>query len=84
VTGQIAGKPWRTVLDYNEAPVLMRHLGTAAPMTTPTPDERDRIHAAMDRILADAPQRSNGALTVVRSPSRRTSPATRSPSGTPT
>jgi integrase len=30
VTGQIAGKPWRTALDYNEARVLMRHLGTAA------------------------------------------------------
>ena len=30
VTGRIAGKPWRTLLDFNEAPVLMRHLGTAA------------------------------------------------------
>jgi hypothetical protein len=30
VTGQIAGKPWRTALDFNEAKVLMRHLGTAA------------------------------------------------------
>ena len=30
VTGRIAGKPWRTSLDFNEAPVLMRHLGTAA------------------------------------------------------
>jgi hypothetical protein len=30
VTGQIAGKPWRTALDFNEAPALMRHLGTAA------------------------------------------------------
>jgi hypothetical protein len=29
VTGPIAGKPWRTSLDFNEAPVLMRHLGTA-------------------------------------------------------
>jgi septal ring factor EnvC (AmiA/AmiB activator) len=34
-------------------------------MTTPAPDERDRIRAAMGRILADAPERSNGALTVV-------------------
>jgi len=34
-------------------------------MSTPAPDERDRIRAAMDRILADAPERSNGALTVV-------------------
>jgi septal ring factor EnvC (AmiA/AmiB activator) len=34
-------------------------------MTTPAPDERGRIRAAMDRILADAPERSNGALTVV-------------------
>jgi integrase len=30
VTGRIAGKPWRPALDYNEAPELMRHLGTAA------------------------------------------------------
>ncbi|TVZ06299.1 integrase [Trebonia kvetii] len=30
VTGRIAGKPWRTALDYNEAPFLIRHLGTAA------------------------------------------------------
>ena len=30
VTGRIAGKPWRTSLDFNEAPGLMRHLGTAA------------------------------------------------------
>lgn len=34
-------------------------------MTTPAPDERDRIRAAMDRILAGTPERSNGALTVV-------------------
>jgi hypothetical protein len=32
---------------------------------TPAPDERGRIRAAMDRILADAPERSNGALTIV-------------------
>ncbi|MEV3871603.1 hypothetical protein [Streptomyces sp. NPDC049906] len=30
VTGRIAGAPWREVLDFHEAPVLMRHLGTAA------------------------------------------------------
>jgi integrase len=30
VTGQIAGRPWRAALDYNEAPALMRHLSTAA------------------------------------------------------
>jgi len=29
VTGQIAGKPWRTALDFSEARTLMRHLGTA-------------------------------------------------------
>ncbi|GAA2524192.1 hypothetical protein [Streptomyces longisporus] len=29
------------------------------------PDERDRIRAAMDRILSGHPKRSNGALTVV-------------------
>ena len=34
-------------------------------MTTPAPDERNRIRAAMDRILAGTPERSNGALTVV-------------------
>jgi integrase len=30
VAGQIAGKPWRTALDFNEVPDLMRHLTTAA------------------------------------------------------
>ncbi len=30
VTGKIGGKPWREALDYNEAPELMRHLGTAS------------------------------------------------------
>jgi chromosome segregation ATPase len=34
-------------------------------MTTPAPDERERIRAAMDRILVGTPERSNGALTVV-------------------
>jgi hypothetical protein len=32
---------------------------------SPEPDERDRIRAAVDRILAGTPERSNGALTVV-------------------
>ncbi|WP_267717282.1 hypothetical protein [Streptomyces sp. CoH17] len=32
---------------------------------SPAPDERDRIRAAMDRILQGAPQHSNGALTIV-------------------
>src|SRR5438552_18450503 len=32
---------------------------------TPEPDERAQIRAAIDRILAGAPERSNGALTVV-------------------
>ncbi|MEV2255939.1 hypothetical protein AB0I94_36195 [Streptomyces sp. NPDC050147] len=32
---------------------------------TPAPDERERIRAAMDRILAGAPHRSTGALTIV-------------------
>ncbi|MFB7191864.1 hypothetical protein ACFCZT_42840, partial [Streptomyces sp. NPDC056230] len=31
---------------------------------SPAPDERDRIYAAMDRILAGAPERSDGALTI--------------------
>ncbi|UUU38011.1 site-specific integrase [Streptomyces sp. NBC_00162] len=30
VTGRINGKPWRTHMDFDEAPELMRHLGTAA------------------------------------------------------
>ena len=34
-------------------------------MTTPAPDEREQIRAAMDRILAGVPEQSNGALTVV-------------------
>jgi seryl-tRNA synthetase len=34
-------------------------------MTTPAPDERKQIRAAMDRILAGVPEQSNGALTVV-------------------
>ncbi|WSZ45545.1 hypothetical protein OG239_43085 (plasmid) [Streptomyces sp. NBC_00868] len=32
---------------------------------SPTLDERDRIRAAMDRILHGTPERSNGALTIV-------------------
>ncbi|MFJ8794135.1 hypothetical protein [Streptomyces sp. NPDC102462] len=32
---------------------------------SPAPDERDRICAAMDRILGGTPQHSNGALTIV-------------------
>jgi septal ring factor EnvC (AmiA/AmiB activator) len=34
-------------------------------MTAPDPGERDRIRAAMNRILVGAPERSNGALTIV-------------------
>ncbi|MFI8834849.1 integrase [Streptomyces afghaniensis] len=30
VTGQVAGRPWRQSLDFNEAADLMKHLGTAA------------------------------------------------------
>ncbi|MEF9886568.1 hypothetical protein [Streptomyces sp. P9-A4] len=32
---------------------------------SPVADERDRIRAAMDRILSGTPERSNGALTIV-------------------
>lgn len=32
---------------------------------SPTPDERDRIRAAMERILGGTPERSNSALTIV-------------------
>jgi hypothetical protein len=32
---------------------------------SPVPDERARIRAAMDRILADTSEQSNGALTIV-------------------
>jgi hypothetical protein len=31
----------------------------------PTPDERERIRAAMDRILSGTAKQSNGALTIV-------------------
>lgn len=30
VRGRIAGRPWRSVIDFNEAPTLMRHLTTAS------------------------------------------------------
>jgi hypothetical protein len=30
VSGRIAGKPWRSTIDFNEAPTLMRRLTTAA------------------------------------------------------
>ncbi|MFD4096908.1 hypothetical protein ACFWQ9_30845 [Streptomyces albidoflavus] len=32
---------------------------------SPAPDERDRIRAAMDRILSGTPEHSSGALTIV-------------------
>jgi hypothetical protein len=32
---------------------------------TAVPDQRERIRAATDRILAGTPQRSNGALPIV-------------------
>ncbi|OOQ55352.1 hypothetical protein AFM16_04960 [Streptomyces antibioticus] len=32
---------------------------------SPAPDERPRIRAAMDRILSETPEHSNGALTIV-------------------
>ncbi|GAA3904015.1 hypothetical protein GCM10022244_12730 [Streptomyces gulbargensis] len=32
---------------------------------SPSPDERPRIRAAMDRILSGTPEHSNGALTIV-------------------
>lgn len=32
---------------------------------SPAPDERDRIRAAMQRILAGTPEHSSGALTIV-------------------
>ena len=32
---------------------------------SPAPDERDRIRAAIDRVLAGTPEQSNGALTIV-------------------
>lgn len=42
-------------------------------------DERDRIRAAMNRILTGRPERSNGALTI-----EADVPATLSPSATST
>jgi hypothetical protein len=59
------------------------HPGQARWMT-PALDERDRIRAAMARILAGAPERSNGALTIVALAWKPASPAMRSPSATPT
>lgn len=32
---------------------------------SPAPDERDRVRAAMDRVLDGTPERSDGALTIV-------------------
>ncbi|MFG3498960.1 hypothetical protein [Streptomyces sp. NPDC047928] len=32
---------------------------------SPAADERPRIRAAMDRILSETPEHSNGALTIV-------------------
>jgi len=51
---------------------------------TADPGERERIRAAMDRILAVNPERSNGALTIVALAIEAGVPATPSPSGTPT
>ena len=51
---------------------------------TPTADERERIRAAMDRILAGTPQRCNGALTIVALAQEADVPATPLPSDTPT
>lgn len=51
---------------------------------SPAPDERDRIRAAMERILAGAAERSNGALTVVALAAEADVPATRLPSATGT
>ncbi|WP_367318448.1 hypothetical protein [Streptomyces sp. HUAS ZL42] len=45
-------------------------------------DERDRIRAAMDRILTGQPERSNGALTIVALALEAGVPATPSPSAT--
>lgn len=51
---------------------------------SPAPDERDRIRAAMDRILRGTPERSNGALRSSLSRSKPVCRATHSPSGIPT
>jgi hypothetical protein len=51
---------------------------------SPAPDERDRIRAAMDRILQGTPQHSNGALTIVALAQEAAYRATRSPSVTRT
>ncbi len=38
---------------------------SGAPHLSPAPDERDRIRAAMQRILTGSPEHSDGALTIV-------------------
>jgi hypothetical protein len=38
---------------------------SGADLMSPAPDERERIRAAMDRILSGTPEHSNGALTIV-------------------
>ncbi|MFJ2900346.1 hypothetical protein ACIO87_36445 [Streptomyces sp. NPDC087218] len=52
------------MIDFTEAAGLMRHLGTAWFIVL-SYLKRDRTRAAMDRILAGAPEQSNGALTIV-------------------
>lgn len=45
-------------------------------------DERDRIRAAMERILAGTPKRSTGGLTVVALAQEAACPATPLPNDT--
>jgi hypothetical protein len=51
---------------------------------TPGAGERDEIRAAMERILGGTSGQSDGAMTVVALAIEAGSPATPSPSGTPT
>ncbi|MER5475124.1 hypothetical protein ABZX90_09660 [Streptomyces sp. NPDC002935] len=51
---------------------------------SPARDERDRIRAAMDRILHGTPERSNGALTIVALAVEAAVPRKHSPSDTST
>lgn len=44
---------------------------------SPAPDERDRTHAAMDRILGGTAENSNGAWTIVALAHQAGVPATR-------
>lgn len=55
-----------TRLNYaTDIALFLTHHQSGSPHMSPAPDERDRIRAAMQRILTGTPEYSNGALTIV-------------------